>query len=265
MFKFWRSTCDVQIRASSGLPEMAGFSTPRRREVPPFIAQILSIAFDELGEIDCATESCLNRRRVGVKPVRGELEPARGRTVELDHELVGVFGGPAPQAPGQGDLCIALEADEGIGVTDLRVRDAGLDLRLLLHLDEGPNLISLEVFYLDLVHQAIEQRFGLRAGHAQEAHDRVAVRASDSLSEADRGSLDQEAQAERSLADVEAHPAERPGRDHGEGRLADLATVARMAGAVLAPSNRPAAVSSCPRRAPRTNCLPNASAACADI
>ncbi len=107
--------------------------------------------------------------------VRRGLEPAGRGPVELLHEAVRVLRGPPAGVVGQDQLGVGVKPQERVAVADLRILDPLLRPRLLLHLDEGPQFVDLDVLDLDLLVHLGEEGLALAAGHQDQPANRVPV------------------------------------------------------------------------------------------
>src|SRR5579863_4991211 len=198
---------DPILRRVAGNCDLLGAYEARRGVASLFLSALRAKLLDQLRVVNARAKVVLDRIRVGVESVRGQLEAAGRRRAQLLHEVVRVPSVAPAQVPSQDELGMALKADEAIGVAGFRVGDPSPGLLAFLAMHVAPYLVGLYVADGHALDGFGEQAFAAGADLGKELEDRNLVGARRPADAADSGALAEEGQDQLGLLRRDAHVA----------------------------------------------------------
>lgn len=128
---------------------------------------------------------------IRLEPVRGDLEASLGGRRQFLREGNRIAFGAAPQVPSQNHLAMSLDGNECPGISERDIILALFGLRLFLHADESPHLITLHFFDPQPVDAVFHQPLTSLASEGEKIQDRAGMHASYSGIGPHRATLDQ--------------------------------------------------------------------------
>ena len=170
-----------------------------------------------------------NRPRMGERKksqnsvARVSAHVERGSSSQLPGKVVGGQPIPPSKVPSENQLGGALNANERVGVSNVRSVGFRHPFVGFLFLNESPNLIALHVSDRNVFNADLQKAFAFLSGHYEQREQCFVVDSGEALDGADRTALDKQFNRLRCLVERDTHIAQRRGVILSE-RLATLGT-----------------------------------------
>jgi hypothetical protein len=178
--------------------------------VSAFVRRI-AIDLDQRGEVHSPAKDRRDRRPVGSVAVRGQLETALGRAIEVVREDSRIVGGPLPDMVRQDQLGRPLKSGETPNVAEA-FGAIQTKASLLFHPAKRPHLVRLNVVNTDVTDGLFKEGVTLLVRVHHRPHDRVSADVKLTLKGADRGSFQEKPKREGHYFGVATPPIRRARR-----------------------------------------------------
>ncbi len=146
--------------------------------VAVFFLRWRSLNLDKLGVIDPRSQAHVNRVKISWECVRRNLKFSARSLIEFLCEGDCVPLRAASEVPRKYELCVALDCDEAIGVSALRVARV---IAFFLASDESPHFVALNVRHRHIADLGLQEPLAAVSSQQKNLHNGILVDASDSL------------------------------------------------------------------------------------